>query len=99
MRLGERIQACRCRKGISQRELARRAGVRHALISQLETGKKRDALASTIRALALALDTSMDYLCDRFEEDNEEPAPAGVAILTQRGRRRVGNTRSTSSYR
>ena len=76
MRLGERIQACRHRKGISQRELARRAGVRHALISQLETGKKQDALASTVRALAIALDTSMDYLCGRFGEDEDEPAQA-----------------------
>jgi transcriptional regulator with XRE-family HTH domain len=76
MRLGERIQACRSRKGISQRELARRAGVRPALISQLETGKKQDALASTIRVLAIALDTSMDYLCDRFGDEEEEPALA-----------------------
>ena len=76
MRLGERIQVCRLRKGISQRELARRAGVRHALISELETGKRHDAMASTIRAIAIALDTSMDYLCSRFGEDEDEPASA-----------------------
>jgi len=76
MRLGEQIQACRRRKGISQRELARRAGVRHALISQLETGKKQDALASTVRALAIALDTSMDYLCDRFGDTQDEDESA-----------------------
>ena len=74
MRLGERIQGCRLQKGISQRELARRAGVRHALISELETGKRNDAMASTIRAIAMALDTSMDYLCGRFGEDEDEPA-------------------------
>jgi transcriptional regulator with XRE-family HTH domain len=72
MRLGQRIQACRRRKGFSQHELARRAGIRQALVSQLESGKKHDALASTIRAIAIALDTSMDYLCDRFDDTQDE---------------------------
>ena len=76
MQPGKRIQTCRRRQGISQRELARRAGVRHALISELESGKRNDAMTSTIRAIAIALDTSMDYLCDRFREDEEEPAQA-----------------------
>ena len=80
MQLGQRIQQCRHRKGISQRELARRAGVRHALISELETGKRNDAMASTIRAIAIALDTSMDYLCDRFgETEDEDASPLAVA--------------------
>ena len=36
--LGQRIKQARERKGWSQRELARQAGVRHAIISELETG-------------------------------------------------------------
>jgi transcriptional regulator with XRE-family HTH domain len=75
MQLGKRIQACRRQKGISQRELARRAGVRHALISELETGKRNDAMTSSIRAIAIALDTGMDYLCDRFGENEAEDDP------------------------
>ena len=79
MQLGKRLQQCRQGKGISQRELARRAGVQHALISQLETGKKQDALASTVLALATALDTSMDFLCDRFGDTGRGGPPKGVA--------------------
>jgi transcriptional regulator with XRE-family HTH domain len=71
MQLGKRIQQCRQRKDISQRELARRAGVRHALISELESGKRNDAMTSTIRAITIALDTSMDYICNRFGEEEE----------------------------
>lgn len=67
MDLGKRIRECRLKAGLSQRELARQAGLRHALISRLETGHKHDVLVSTLLALARTLDTSLDYLCDRFE--------------------------------
>jgi hypothetical protein len=45
-------------------------------MSELETGKRNDAMTSSIRAIAIALDTSMDYLCDRFGANEEEDNPA-----------------------
>jgi hypothetical protein len=43
---------------------------------ELETGKRNDAMTSIRRAIAVALDTSMDYLCDRFGASEEEDDPA-----------------------
>lgn len=60
--LGERLKHARERKGWSQRELARQAGVRHAIISELETGKKTDTMGSILKRLARALGVSVDYL-------------------------------------
>lgn len=66
MQLGQRIKEARERKGLSQRALARLAGQRHSLVSELENNKRNDCFVTALLALAIALDTSMDYLCDRF---------------------------------
>jgi len=80
--LGQRIKQARERKGWSQRELARQAGVRHAIISELETGKKTDTIGIILKRLARALGTSVDYLLGTFEDDDQEDAePAGVAVI------------------
>lgn len=67
MTLGERVQALRQDRGWSQRELARRAMLHHAFVSELEQGKKRDALGQTIRRLAITLKTSADYLIGMYD--------------------------------
>ena len=69
--LGERLKQARERKGWSQRELARQAGVRHAIISELETGKKTDTVSGILKRLARVLGVSVDYLIGTFEEEDE----------------------------
>jgi putative transcriptional regulator len=76
--LRERLKHARERKGWSQRELARQAGVRHALISELETGKKTDTIGSILKRLARALGVSVDYLIGTWDDEDEEPALATV---------------------
>ena len=76
--LGERLKHARERKEWSQRELARQAGVRHAIISELETGKKTDTIGSILKRLARALGVSVDYLIGTWDDEDEEPALATV---------------------
>ena len=80
--LGQRIRQARERKGWSQRELARQAQVRHAIISELETGKKTDTIGVILKRLARALGVSVDFLLGTFEDDDQEDGePAGVALV------------------
>jgi Predicted transcriptional regulators len=62
MTLGERLRHMRTLRRWSQRELAERAGVRQALISQLESGRQQDTTSANVRKLALALGCTVDYL-------------------------------------
>jgi len=62
MTLGDRLKTERERKGMSQRELGRRAQVRYALISELESHKKHDTIGSNLGRLARVLGISVDYL-------------------------------------
>ena len=56
--LGPRLRQLRGRAGLSQRELARRAGVTNATISQIETGRVSPSVAS-LRKIAGALGLSL----------------------------------------
>ena len=71
MTLGERLKLIREQRGISQNELSRRSGVRQALISELESGKKADTTGHALRSLARVLGTSVDYLVGTFDPDSE----------------------------
>jgi transcriptional regulator with XRE-family HTH domain len=82
MPLGDRIKRERLRKGWGVRELARLAGVRYALISELETGKKDDTTGKNLKRLARAFGVSVDYLVGTFEEDEQGNCePAGMAVV------------------
>jgi transcriptional regulator with XRE-family HTH domain len=81
MTLGARIKRERERHGWSQNELSRRAKVRQALLSELESGKRQDTPTRVLRAVARTLGVSMDYLAGLYEEDEEpahQPALAGA---------------------
>jgi transcriptional regulator with XRE-family HTH domain len=82
MPLGDTLRHLRQRHGWTQRELARRAGVRVAVVSQLERGRVQDPRATTLRRLALALGTSMEYLTD----------PAAIPVLHRDVLRYPGTT-------
>ena len=66
MTLGEKLKALREARGWSQHELAQRARVRQALVSELESGKKEDTTGSVFRRLARALHVSVDYLVGMY---------------------------------
>jgi transcriptional regulator with XRE-family HTH domain len=68
--LGGRLRQVRTARGISLRELARRAGCSASLVSQVERGVTAPS-AGVVYALANELGISLDFL---FGADNAEPA-------------------------
>lgn len=60
--LGRTIRAERRRAGLTQAELARKAGIASNHLSRLESGEKIDPRFATIAKLALALNVSLDRL-------------------------------------
>jgi transcriptional regulator with XRE-family HTH domain len=58
---GPRIRQERERRGLSQRELARRLGVSPSLISQIESGQSRPSV-STLYAIVTELDASLEHI-------------------------------------
>jgi transcriptional regulator with XRE-family HTH domain len=70
--LANRIRSARKAKGMTQEELARRAGVGLNIVNRIERGVVTDPHYSTLSGLAAALDTSISSLV-------EEPDLAGKA--------------------
>jgi transcriptional regulator with XRE-family HTH domain len=79
MPLGARIKRIREDRQWSQAELSRRSGVRQALISELESGKKRDTAGGILKRLALTLGVSIDYLMGMYMDD--EAWPTGILLV------------------
>ena len=79
MPLGVRLKRERERKGWSQNELSRLSGVRQALISELESGKKRDTTGFVLKRLARTLGVTIDYLAGMYEDEDEPELAHAVA--------------------
>lgn len=60
--MGDRIKARRCELGLSQEELANRAGVSRVQISNLERGESKNIQSKTALAIAEALDTTAAWI-------------------------------------
>lgn len=71
--LGERLQAVRKRRGLTQRELANLSGVSLSLIRKLEQHERPDTRLETLRKLASALRVQTTALIVRDDADNAEP--------------------------
>ncbi len=65
------IRALRTRHGISQRQLALRAGTSQAAISQLESGR-RDLSVGTLERILLALGYRMNVVAEPLPLDVDE---------------------------
>jgi len=63
-RIGEHLREERTKKGLSQRELARRLGLSASLISQLESGMSKPSVG-TLYAIVTELDVSLDQVIRR----------------------------------
>jgi transcriptional regulator with XRE-family HTH domain len=74
LELGARIRAARRARGLTQEELARRAGMSLNGVASLEQGERKDPHFSTLSHIADALDTSIGELV------GEEQAPKVQAL-------------------
>ena len=62
MTIGQRVHAARVAAGLSQGQLAERAGVAQAAISRIERGETREPGVLIMAGIARALDTSIEEL-------------------------------------
>ena len=67
MSFSERLRAARESKGLSQTDLAKRAGFQPSAICHFENGRRAPSLDS-LKKLADALSVSLDYLAGRSEQ-------------------------------
>lgn len=72
---GSQLRAAREQKGLSQAELAEKAGLQPSAVSHFETGRRAPSF-DNLRALADALAVTIDYLTGR----QEESTTAGPAV-------------------
>jgi transcriptional regulator with XRE-family HTH domain len=70
---GKRLQGLREAAGLSQQELAFRAGLSVSVVCQIEQGRKKDPKLSTLVALALALDRTIGELTMELTREEKEP--------------------------
>src|SRR4051812_24916707 len=63
----DRLRTTREKKGLSQTDLAGKAGLQPSAVSHFETGRRAPSF-DNLRRLADALDVSIDYLMGRAEE-------------------------------
>ena len=74
--LGERLNAVRERRGLTQGEVARRAHLPQQAISRLERGERTHVRSDVLARLAIALDVSADVLLGlRDTADEADTAP------------------------
>ncbi|MDF1501556.1 helix-turn-helix transcriptional regulator [Roseisolibacter sp. H3M3-2] len=76
--LGGRVRVLRERRGLSLRELARRAGVQVSDVSRLERGLTRQPRLTLAMALAGALGVRLSHLLGETEGGAAEPSEAPV---------------------
>lgn len=76
--LGARVRTLRERRGLSLRELARRAGVQVSDVSRLERGLTRQPRLTLAIALATALGVRLSHLLGETEATSVEAAEAPI---------------------
>jgi len=88
MTLGERILALRRRKHLTQDELATRSGVNKMTIWRLEHGAIQDVKGQVLAKMALALETTTDYLLGLREDALPVPSTGAQDTAPTRQRTR-----------
>jgi transcriptional regulator with XRE-family HTH domain len=79
MTLGEKIHLLRRRLKMTQSELGKAANIAPNTIARLERDDIKDPGSRLMLRLARALQTSIDYLLGRCEDDPSELWPTGIA--------------------
>lgn len=72
MEIGQRIRLEREKRGISARELGRRAGLSSSTVCLLENGGRPDPAISTVTAIATALGVGVDTLLPEPSSKDED---------------------------
>jgi transcriptional regulator with XRE-family HTH domain len=81
--VGKRLEARRKEKKLSQAELAAQTNgaVSQSALSRLESGKQKSLDEDEVRALALALDTSLGFLTGAEADPGPAAEPARLALV------------------
>jgi transcriptional regulator with XRE-family HTH domain len=81
MEFGERLRKARDDKGLSQQDLAERAGIQASAVSHFELGRRLPSF-DNIRRLADALNVTSDFLLGR-EDVREVAGPEAAALFRE----------------
>ena len=81
MEFGERLRKAREDKGLSQQDLATRAGIQASAVSHFELGRRLPSF-DNIRRLADALNVTSDFLLGR-EDVREVAGPEAAALFRE----------------
>lgn len=76
---GRRVTRIREERGLSQQELAQKAGTTYQTIWRIERGKHVEPGIYIARGIARALGVTLDYLCGVYEEEDEEDGSPQLA--------------------
>jgi len=79
LRSREALIICLEATGMSERQLARVAGLSHATVNHLVTGRRTGCTLSTARAIETALGVAVGTLFDNAEAPTPIPDPAWPA--------------------
>jgi transcriptional regulator with XRE-family HTH domain len=71
--MGRRIAGKRTECGLSQEELAQKAGKSRSTISKIEGGEREDVPILTLLKIATALSVSLHYLVYGYDEPHAMP--------------------------
>src|SRR4051794_5725454 len=80
--LSQRIKQLREAAGLSQQEVATRGDLSMSLVAKLEQGKKADPRASTLLALARALEVRPGVLLEDLFPPGDEDGEAAPAVAS-----------------
>ncbi|MBL8600327.1 MAG: helix-turn-helix transcriptional regulator [Myxococcales bacterium] len=94
---GDRVSQLRKAKGLSQQQLAQQAGVAQSTYSRIERGESVQSYSKTLRSIALALDTTEEYLAG--ESDDPGPSHVQESATAELRVERDGDAKPTQSAR
>ena len=79
--LAQRLRVARAYTGLSQRELAKKAGINNVQLSKLERGIPKEILGTTLRRLCEALAVSPQYLLGMTDDIENEIEPTAATLI------------------
>lgn len=79
--LGEKIKRVRKSKGLSQKELAEKAGITQSALVAIEKNKTKNIFLEVAKGIAKALNVSFDFL---YETDEENKIERFLEIIRQK---------------
>ena len=76
-RFGKQLQRLRTRRGLTQEQLAVKAGLSRTFVTRLELGQHDPSLSTLVRLAKVQL------RCEKFREEGEYVCPSGFVDFTQ----------------